>query len=63
MREAIFNAIPSGLKKGVSAGIGLFIAFVGLQGAKLIVNSDSTLITYVDFTAEMVMKTLAYQRY
>ena len=33
VREAIFNAIPSGLKKGVSAGIGLFIAFIGLQGA------------------------------
>lgn len=52
VREAIFNAIPSGLKKGVSAGIGLFIAFVGLQGAKLIVHSDSTLVTYVDFTAD-----------
>lgn len=51
VREAIFNAIPSGLKKGVSAGIGLFIAFVGLQGADIIVNSDSTLITYVDFSA------------
>ena len=45
VREAIFNAIPSGLKKGVSAGIGLFIAFVGLQGAHVIVNSDSTLTT------------------
>lgn len=52
VREAIFNAIPSGLKKGVSAGIGLFIAFVGLQGAKIIVKSDSTLVTYVDFTAD-----------
>jgi len=49
VREAIFNAIPSTLKKGVSAGIGLFIAFVGLQGAKIIVNSDSTLVTYVNF--------------
>lgn len=52
VREAIFNAIPSGLKKGVSAGIGLFIAFVGLQGAHVIVNSDSTLITYVSFASE-----------
>ena len=48
--EAIINAIPSSLKKGVSAGIGLFIAFVGLQGAKIIVNDDSTLVTYVKFT-------------
>ena len=52
VREAIFNAIPSVLKKGVSAGIGLFIAFVGLQGAHVIVNSDSTLTTYVSFASE-----------
>jgi AGZA family xanthine/uracil permease-like MFS transporter len=51
VREAIFNAIPSTLKKGVSAGIGLFIAFVGLQGAYLIVNDDSTLVTYVKFAS------------
>ena len=49
VREAIFNAIPATLKKGVSAGIGLFIAFIGLQGAHIVVNSDSTLLTYVDF--------------
>ena len=49
VREAIFNAIPSTLKKGVSAGIGIFIAFVGLQGADIIVNSDATLLTYVSF--------------
>ncbi len=49
VREAIFNAIPFTLKKGVSAGIGLFIAFVGLQGAHLVVNNDSTLVSYVDF--------------
>ena len=49
VREAIFNAIPLTLKHGVSAGIGLFIAFVGLQGAHLVVNSDPTLTTTVDF--------------
>lgn len=49
VREAIFNAIPSNLKKGVSAGIGLFIAFIGLQGAHIVVNNDSTLVSYVDF--------------
>lgn len=49
VREAIFNAIPLTLKHGVSAGIGFFIAFVGLQGAHLVVNSDSTLTTTVDF--------------
>lgn len=52
VREAIFDAIPSTLKKGVGAGIGLFIAFIGLQGAKLVVPNASTLVTYVDFTGE-----------
>lgn len=50
VREAIFNAIPTTLKKGVSAGIGLFIAFIGLQGAHIVVNNDSTLLSYVRFT-------------
>lgn len=49
VREAIFNAIPMTLKSAVSAGIGLFIAFIGLQNAKLVVNSDSTLVTYQNF--------------
>lgn len=49
IREAIFNAIPSTLKKGVSAGIGLFIAFIGLQGAHLVVGNGSTLVSYVNF--------------
>ncbi len=51
VREAIFNAIPLSLKSAVSAGIGLFIAFIGLQDAKIIVDSDSTLLTYTDFAA------------
>ena len=51
VREAIFNAIPSALKKGVGAGIGLFIAFIGLQGAHLVVDNSSALTSYVDFAA------------
>lgn len=51
VREAIFNAIPLPLKSAVSVGIGLFIAFIGLQDAKIIVDSDSTLLTYADFAA------------
>ena len=50
VREAIFNAIPATLKKGVGAGIGLFIAFIGLQGGHIVVNNDTTLLTYVKFT-------------
>lgn len=49
VREAIFNAIPMTLKSAVSVGIGLFIAFIGLQDAKLVVNSDATLVTYQPF--------------
>ena len=52
VREDIFNAIPLTLKSAVSVGIGLFVAFVGLQNAKLIVNSDSTLLTYQHFKGE-----------
>ena len=49
VREAIFNAIPLTLKRGVSVGIGLFICFIGLQNAKLCVDS-STLVTITSFT-------------
>ena len=52
VREAIFNAIPIQLKKGVSVGIGLFIAFIGFQNAGIVVNSDATLVTVIDFTAD-----------
>lgn len=52
VREAIFNAIPMTLKSAVSVGIGLFIAFIGLQNAKLIVNDDATLLTYQKFAGE-----------
>ena len=52
VREAIFNAIPLTLKSAVSVGIGLFVAFVGLQNAKIIVNIDSTLLTYQHFKGE-----------
>lgn len=52
VREAIFDAIPLNLKKGVSVGIGIFIAFIGLQNAKLVVGNDSTLLTITDFTKD-----------
>ncbi|MDR6227488.1 NCS2 family permease [Desmospora profundinema] len=44
LREAIINAIPRGLKHAVSAGIGLFIAFIGLKNAELIVASEATTV-------------------
>lgn len=44
VREMIVNAIPSSLKNAIGAGIGLYIAFIGLQNAGIIVNNDSTLV-------------------
>ena len=49
VREAIFNAIPQSLKIAVSAGIGLFIAFIGLQNAKIVVSNSSTCVSFFDF--------------
>lgn len=44
IREAIMNSIPKSLKIGISAGIGLFIAFIGLQSSGIITNNDATLV-------------------
>lgn len=51
IREAIVNAIPMNLKNAVSAGIGLFIAFIGFQGAGIIVADEATLVKLGDLTA------------
>ncbi len=48
VREAIFNAIPVQLKHAVTVGIGLYIAFIGLQNAKIVVDG-STLVTLFSF--------------
>ena len=48
VRQWILNSIPLSLKSAIGAGIGLFIAFIGLQNSGLIVNSDSTLVTLGD---------------
>ncbi len=51
IREVIFNAIPLTLKHAVSVGIGLYIAFIGLKSAGVVVGNSSTLVAMVDFTA------------
>lgn len=53
VREAIFNAIPTNLKHGVSVGIGMFITFIGLQNAKIVVNNDSTLVDMFSFVTSI----------
>ncbi|MEN2467536.1 NCS2 family permease [Ornithinibacillus sp. FSL M8-0202] len=55
LREKVINAIPAELKKAVGAGIGLFIAFVGLQNAEIIVGDPDTLLGLGDFTNPMVL--------
>ena len=55
VREVIINAIPQQLKYAVSAGIGLFITFVGLKGAGIIVANESTLITLGDLSQGSVL--------
>ncbi|MCR5148327.1 MAG: NCS2 family permease, partial [Eubacterium sp.] len=55
-REKIINGIPQHLKFGITSGIGLFIAFIGIQGAGIAQNSDSTLVDLGDFSKpEMVL--------
>ena len=60
VREAIFNAIPSSLKVAVSVGIGLFITFIGVQNAGLIVDG-STLVTLFGFNASIANGTFTTQ--
>ena len=50
-REKVINAIPSNLKMAVGAGIGLFIAFLGLQNAGIIIDNPATLVSLGDVTS------------
>lgn len=49
LRRKIFEAIPAGVRHAIPVGIGLFIAFIGMQQAGIIVNNDSTLTTFISF--------------
>lgn len=53
VREAIFNMIPATIKVAVSVGIGLFIAFIGMQNAHIVVNNDSTLVSIFSIKGAM----------
>lgn len=46
IRELIMDAIPLSLKMGIPAGIGIFLMFIGMQSAGIIINQDETLVTY-----------------
>ncbi len=51
VREAIINLIPQNIKKAISVGIGLFIAFIGMQNAGWIVAYEGTIVSLGDFGA------------
>lgn len=55
IRELIVNAIPLPLKHAVSAGIGLFIAFIGLQNSGIVINNDATLVGLGDMGSPAVL--------
>ena len=61
VREAIFNSIPMNLKHAGSVGIGLFIAFIGLQNAKIVVGNDSTLVSIFSFKSSVAEGTFSSQ--
>ena len=55
VREALVNGIPKNLKLGITGGIGLFIAFIGMQGAGMIVHSDATLVDLGSFRSPQMV--------
>lgn len=59
IREAIFNAIPFSLKQAVSAGIGIFIAFIGLSTANIIVANPATKVALFSFKGAIANGTFA----
>ncbi|WP_047983087.1 NCS2 family permease [Ornithinibacillus californiensis] len=58
LREKVINSIPAELKKAVGAGIGLFIAFVGLQSAKIVEGNTDTIVALGDLTSPTVLLTI-----
>ncbi len=61
LREAIINAIPRSLKMAIAAGIGLFLAIIGLKNAGIIVGSDATLVTLGSLAApEPILATVGF---
>ena len=59
VREMILNAIPTNLRYAISAGIGMFIAFIGLKNANIIVDNDATLVGLGAFTPTCILGIIA----
>lgn len=58
LREAILDSLPVMLKKAISAGIGLFIAFIGLQGSGIVVKNEATVVALGSVTTPTAIVTL-----
>lgn len=55
IRDKILNCIPANLRHAISAGIGMFIAFIGLKNANVIVANDATFVHLGDFTPVCIL--------
>lgn len=60
LREKIIDAIPSAIRLAVGAGIGLFIAFIGMQGMGLIVSNPATIVTLGKFNLNVVLGLIGF---
>lgn len=54
-RKAILNAIPVAMKKAISAGVGIFVSIIGLEGTGIIADSPATLVTLGNFAEPKVL--------
>ena len=55
VREAVVNSIPMTMKHAVTAGIGIFIAFIGMVGSGLVINDESTLVKMGEFSPTVII--------
>ena len=57
-REAVMNAIPTNLKRGIGVGIGLFLGFIGLKGAGIVVADPATFVNFGDITRGLIVSAI-----
>ena len=58
IRELVVNAIPAGIKAAIGGGIGLFIAFIGMQHCGIVISSENTMVTIANFNTPSVILSL-----
>ena len=60
VREAVVNSIPMTMKHAVTAGIGIFIAFIGMVGSGLVINDDATLVKMGEFSPTVIIALIGF---